>query len=196
MRGILATVGFGSRLALLVAGILSAAGRAEGPLVRYGDPVPRDVREIYDAGIRYLLKTQDASGAWKDGQAGPGVTGMAMMVLLGSGEDPNHGPYRAAIRKALRSMIADQDPDTGFLAACTSSDSRCWPWRRPMVPWTTARCGPRPKGCGVRGSVGRSVRRWNWPSAVRSPRPKRIPSADGGIRPMLVTPTPRSPGPC
>ena len=32
---------------------------AEGPLVRYGDPVPRDVREIYDAGIRYLLKTQD-----------------------------------------------------------------------------------------------------------------------------------------
>jgi hypothetical protein len=108
---------------VLAAASLPAASRAEGPLVRYGDPVPRDVREIYDAGIRYLLKTQDASGSWKDGQAGPGVTGMAMMVLLGSGEDPNYGPYRAAIRKALRSMIIDQDPDTGFLAAGAGHDS-------------------------------------------------------------------------
>ena len=88
---------------------------AEGPLVRYGDPVPRDVREIYDAGVRHLLKTQDASGAWKDGQAGPGVTGMAVMVLLASGEDPNYGPYRVPIRKALRSMLNLQDGGTGFL---------------------------------------------------------------------------------
>lgn len=101
------------------------AGRApaEGPLVRYGDPVPRDVREMYDAGIRYLLKTQDASGDWKDGQTGPGVTGMAVMVLLGSGEDPNYGPYRVPIRKALRSMILAQDSDTGFLAAGGGHDS-------------------------------------------------------------------------
>jgi hypothetical protein len=97
--------------------------RAQGPLVRYGDPVPRDVREIYDAGIRYLLKTQNPSGAWQDGQTGPGVTGMAVMVLLGSGEDPNYGPYRVPIRKALRSMIIDQDPDTGFLAAGGGHDS-------------------------------------------------------------------------
>lgn len=96
---------------------------AEGPLVRYGDPVPRDVREMYDAGVRYLLKTQDASGAWKDGQAGPGVTGMGVMVLLGSGEDPNYGPYRVPIRKALRSMIVEQDSNTGFLAAGGGHDS-------------------------------------------------------------------------
>ena len=101
----------------------ATGGRGEGPLVRYGDPVPRDVREIYDAGIRYLLKTQDSSGAWKDGQDGPGVTGMAVMVLLGSGEDPNFGPYRVPIRKALRSMIIDQDPDTGFLASSRGHDS-------------------------------------------------------------------------
>jgi hypothetical protein len=98
---------------------LAAAGvpsRAEGPLVKYGDPVPRDVREIYDAGIRYLLKTQDADGSWKDGQAGAGVTGMAMMVLLASGEDPNYGPYRVPIRKALRNIIGQQDGGTGFFA--------------------------------------------------------------------------------
>jgi len=95
----------------------------EGPLVRYGDPVPRDVREVYDAGVRYLLKTQDETGAWKDGQAGPGVTGMAVMVLLASGEDPNFGPYRVPIRKALRSMILEQDPDTGFLGSSRGHDS-------------------------------------------------------------------------
>ena len=93
---------------------LAAPARAEGPLVKYGDPVPRDVREMYDAGLRYLLKTQDADGAWKDGQAGAGVTGMALMVLLASGEDPNFGPYRVPIRKALRNMIGQQDAGTGF----------------------------------------------------------------------------------
>ena len=33
-----------------------------GPLVKYGDPVPRDVRDMYDAGVRYLVKTQQPSG--------------------------------------------------------------------------------------------------------------------------------------
>jgi hypothetical protein len=104
---------------------VTAAGlaRGEGPLVKYGDPMPRDVREIYDAGIRYLLKTQDADGSWKDGQAGAGVTGMAMMVLLASGEDPNYGPYRVPIRKALRSMLNLQDGGTGFLGGEGGHDS-------------------------------------------------------------------------
>ena len=109
--------------AVVAAGIPPVPAVAEGPLVRYGDPVPRDVREIYDAGIRYLLKTQDDSGAWRDGQSGPGVTGMAVMVLLASGEDPNYGPYRVPIRKALRSMIIEQDPDTGFLGSNRGHDS-------------------------------------------------------------------------
>jgi hypothetical protein len=107
---------FGLIAALAGSAVAVEPARGEGPLVRYGDPVPRDVREMYDAGIRYLLKTQDAAGDWKDGQAGPGVTGMAVMVLLASGEDPNFGPYRLPIRKALRSMIVNQDPNTGFMS--------------------------------------------------------------------------------
>lgn len=112
-------------VAVLVAvvGAVPPASVAEGPLLRFGDPVPRDVREMYDAGVRHLVKTQDASGAWTDGQTGPGVTGMAMMTLLASGEDPNFGPYRAAIRKALRSMIVAQDPETGFLGGGGGHDS-------------------------------------------------------------------------
>ena len=109
-------------LALAVVAV-GAAAPAQGPLVKYGDPVPRDVREMYDAGLRFLLKTQDASGAWKDGQAGPGVTGMAVMALLASGEDPNHGPYRGPIRRALCSMIVGQDQETGFLGGSQGHDS-------------------------------------------------------------------------
>jgi len=105
-----------TRIAILVVAVTAAGlARGEGPLIKYGDPVPRDVREIYDAGTRFLLKTQHADGSWKDGQAGAGVTGMAMMVLLASGEDPNYGPYRVPIRKALRSMLNLQDGGTGFL---------------------------------------------------------------------------------
>ena len=104
--------------------ILATAGvQAQGPVVRYGDPVPCDVREMYDAGLRFLIKTQDESGAWKDGQAGPGVTGMAVMALLASGEDPNHGPYRVPIRKALRNMILSQNAETGFLGSGQGHDS-------------------------------------------------------------------------
>jgi hypothetical protein len=116
--------------ALVACAIVIAAGPASaeetaglGPLVKYGDPVPRDVRDVYDAGVRYLLKTQQPSGAWNDNQSGPGVTGMAMMVLLASGEDPNHGPYRDAIRKALKSMIDGQNAQTGFLGGGGGHDS-------------------------------------------------------------------------
>jgi len=96
--------------------VACAVSQAQPPLVRYGDPVPRDVRDIYDAGLRYLLRTQDASGAWKDGQAGPGVTGMAVMVMLASGDDPNHGPHAVPLRKAQRSMIGQQAATTGFMS--------------------------------------------------------------------------------
>jgi hypothetical protein len=87
---------------------------AQMPGVRFGDPVPRDVRELYDAGCRYLATSQESSGSWKDAQEGPGVTGMAMMVLLASGEDPNHGAYRPQIRRAIRSIIASQNAASGF----------------------------------------------------------------------------------
>ena len=110
----------------VLASVVAAACAARGPdapILQLGDPVPRDVRELYDAGVRYLLKTQDVDGGWKDGQQGPGVTGMALMVLLASGEDPNHGPYREPIRRALRSIVTEQQGGTGFLGSGQGHDS-------------------------------------------------------------------------
>jgi len=105
---------FASALLAVAVWLLSGAAFAQLPAVRTGDPVPRDVRDLYDAGCRYLAREQDSSGTWKDNQEGPGVTGMAMMVLLASGEDPNHGAYRTQIRRALRSIIASQDAASGY----------------------------------------------------------------------------------
>ena len=102
----------------VVAGVTAASAAslvpAQVPAVRSGDAVPRDVRDLYDDGCRFLARVQDPSGSWKDANEGPGVTGMAMMVLLASGEDPNHGAYRTNIRRALRNIIAAQDVETGY----------------------------------------------------------------------------------
>jgi hypothetical protein len=81
----------------------------------YGEVVPRDVREMYDRGLQYLVKSQNESGGWSGGQQGPGVTGLALLALLASGEDPNFGLYSLPVRRALRSLIAAQNGDTGFL---------------------------------------------------------------------------------
>ncbi|MDA1055247.1 MAG: squalene--hopene cyclase [Planctomycetota bacterium] len=89
--------------------------RAQLPNAQHGEIVPRDVRELYDKGLQYLAKTQAADGGWAGGQPGPGTTGLALMVLLASGEDPNFGLYSSHVRKALRSMISQQDATTGYL---------------------------------------------------------------------------------
>lgn len=90
---------------------------AQVPGVRIGDVVPRDVREMYDRGLQYLVKTQSENGDWNTtgGETGPGVTGLGLMVLLASGEDPNFGLYSTQVRRALRNIIQNQDSNTGYL---------------------------------------------------------------------------------
>ncbi len=83
----------------------ATAASAQLPTARFGDVVPRDVREMYDRGLQYLAKTQTEKGDWQGGMQGPGITGMGLMVFLASGEDPNFGPYSNNVRRALRSII-------------------------------------------------------------------------------------------
>lgn len=109
----LAMVCFSAAAILLVPGPLPA----QAPNVRFGEVVPRDVREMYDRGLQYLVKTQSEAGDWNStgGESGAGVTGLALMVFLASGEDPNFGLYGTQIRRALRNIITHQDPGTGYL---------------------------------------------------------------------------------
>src|SRR5262249_52962781 len=90
-----------SLILLGMAGLVSA----QPPNARIGEAVPRDVREMYDKGLQYLVKTQTDKGDWQGGQSGPGVTGLGLMVFLASGEDPNFGLYSNNVRKAVRSIV-------------------------------------------------------------------------------------------
>jgi hypothetical protein len=96
---------------------MASPALAQMPAPRFGEVVPRDVREMYDRGLQYLATTQAESGDWPGGggEMGPGSTGMALMVFLACGEDPNFGPYSNHVRRALRNIITAQDSGTGIM---------------------------------------------------------------------------------
>jgi len=104
-----------SVILLLFGQTFSSLVLAQPPNARVGEAVPRDVREIYNKGLQYLVKTQTQEGSWAGGQTGPGVTGLGLMVFMASGEDPNFGQYSGNVRRAVRSLITAQDPNTGYL---------------------------------------------------------------------------------
>lgn len=84
---------------------------------RVGEIVPRDVREMYNRGLKFLDSTQTPEGGWQDGQTGPGVDGLCLMAFLASGEDPNFGLYSDNVRKAIRSIIRSQNEGTGYMGS-------------------------------------------------------------------------------
>jgi hypothetical protein len=94
-----------------------AMAAAQPPTTRFGEVVPRDVREMYDRGLQYMVATQSENGDWPSagGEVGPGTTGMGLMVFLACGEDPNFGPYSNHIRKSVRNIINAQDSNTGIM---------------------------------------------------------------------------------
>jgi hypothetical protein len=110
---------------LLAAAVLltaATAARAQPPTARSGEVIPRDVREMYDRGLQYLASSQSEKGDWSGtgtegprGEVGPGPTGLALMAFLASGEDPNFGLYSNNVRKALRSIISEQNEQTGII---------------------------------------------------------------------------------
>ena len=102
-------------LCLLAVLAFASTALAQFPDLRQGIAVPHEVREIYDRGLQYLAGSQGASGEWQGAQQGPGITGLCLMTLLASGEDPNFGPYSNNIRAALRSIIGQQEAVSGCI---------------------------------------------------------------------------------
>lgn len=88
---------------------------AQPVLEPQGDVVPREVREMTERGLTFLVETQTDSGNWPDGYTGPGTTGLGLMAFLASGEDPNFGKYNQNIRKAIRAIIRAQSGSTGYM---------------------------------------------------------------------------------
>jgi hypothetical protein len=104
-------------IASTLVSIAAQPARGQMPAPRFGEVVPRDVREMYDRGLQHLATTQGENGDWPGGggENGPGTTGMALMVFLACGEDPNFGPYSNHVRRSLRNIITAQDSTTGIM---------------------------------------------------------------------------------
>ncbi len=82
--------------------------------VRYGAKVPQDVRMMYERGLNYLEQKQQTNGSWSSAY-GQGITGICLLAFLADGEDPNFGQHSLAVRRAIRGIIASQDPNTGYI---------------------------------------------------------------------------------
>ena len=80
--------------------------------LKYGAPIPPVQRTMYERGCAYLVSTQGSDGKWK---GDTGVTGICLMALLASGEDPNFGKYAEPVRKSIRAIIRAQSANTGFI---------------------------------------------------------------------------------
>jgi hypothetical protein len=105
------------RIALmLLAGLVFAPGAAgQTPEIRFGGAVPPEVDTIYERGLAWLAQSQRDEGNWQDGNSGAGVDGLCLMAFLASGEDPNYGRYAGNVRRAIRSMVRQQNRETGYL---------------------------------------------------------------------------------
>ena len=86
-----------------------------------------------EAGLQWLADHQDQDGRWDcdgfmdhdpldDLCTGPGgslhdvgVTGLALLAFLGNGNTTSRGPYRNTVKRGLRWLQAQQDPDTGLI---------------------------------------------------------------------------------
>ena len=104
------------RPCLTVAALVSLlpAAVAQVSSVRYGAQVPQDVRMMYERGLNYLAQQQLTNGTWSSGY-GQGITGICLLAFLADGEDPNFGRHNLVVRRAVRGLIASQDPNTGYL---------------------------------------------------------------------------------
>lgn len=107
-------IGFSGFL-MLLATLFSEPTYAQDPTLRYGTGVPPAVRSINDRSLQYLANTQLEDGSWQASRNGPGITGICVMAFMASGEDPDYGPYATHIRKAIRSIIANQNAKTGYM---------------------------------------------------------------------------------
>ncbi len=78
------------------------------------------------AGLAWLARQQTSEGKWELHQGYPdaaprymrtdtGATALALLAFLGTGDTAEQGEYAPQIKKGLRWIISQQDPDTGDL---------------------------------------------------------------------------------
>ena len=104
-------------------------GRGAGKARGQGGRSAAD-RSTMEGGADWLRRHQEPDGRWssrdfvRNCAAGPctgagapdndvGVTGLALLSLLGGGSTTTHGEYKVEVRRGLKYLQATQDPDLG-----------------------------------------------------------------------------------
>ena len=107
-------------LGLTAALCLFSAGptaQAQLPSTKFGEVVPRDVREMYDRGLQYLAAKQTEKGDWPGGgyEDGPGPVGLGSWSSWPRVKIPISGSTATTSGGALRNLISSQDAGTGIM---------------------------------------------------------------------------------
>ncbi|MGA3170908.1 MAG: prenyltransferase/squalene oxidase repeat-containing protein [Chthoniobacteraceae bacterium] len=105
-------------LLILLLALAAASPRlgAQTLFSRDEDVIPPDVDRMYVKGMQYLARQQSDAGCWDTPYGNePGVVGLCALSILAHGEDPNYGPYKDTVHRALDYILKSQDPNTGYI---------------------------------------------------------------------------------
>ena len=69
--------------------------------------------------LSFLAENQEETGCWTDSSYGsqPGVVGMAILAFLARGDDPEFGPYRLHVKRAMNFLLKQQNQETGYIGS-------------------------------------------------------------------------------
>ena len=76
--------------------------------------IPPKVEAAYEAGLQFLVASQRSDGSRGSSQQA-GITGLCLLSILAHGEDPAHGPYSAAVKKGLDSLLKAMNDSNGYI---------------------------------------------------------------------------------
>jgi hypothetical protein len=103
-------------LLLVILGAPAATARAQMFYSQDEEAIPPEIDRMYVKGLQYLAQKQNSAGSW-DAPFGtePAVVGLAALSILAHGEDPNYGPYKDTVHRALDFILKNQDPNSGYI---------------------------------------------------------------------------------
>ena len=83
------------------------------------DSLVQEIDETYSKGLQFLAESQEEAGCWTDSSYGsqPGVVGMTILAFLARGDDPEFGPYRLYVKRAMDFLLKQQNQETGYIGS-------------------------------------------------------------------------------
>ena len=99
--------------------LISLVSNGQELFEEINDQFVQQIESTYQKGVNFLAKTQNDQGSWDDSSYGsqPGVIGMSILAFLARGDDPEFGPHRKSITKALNYLLKLQDQKTGYIGS-------------------------------------------------------------------------------